>query len=65
MSHLQKYSIKHASLRSDMILISHEGIIKIFDPIANGCQNNYELLLSNRGTPHIYLSPEQANCLKE
>jgi hypothetical protein len=42
-----------------MILLSHEGIIKISDPFTIGCTANYDTLLNKRGTPHIYLSPEQ------
>jgi hypothetical protein len=60
LSHLQKNSIRHQALRSNTILISQEGIIKIYDPIATGCQNNYDTLIAKRNTPHIYLSPELA-----
>lgn len=64
LSHLQKHAIKHQALRSSTILISQEGIIKIFDPIATGCQNNYDTLIGKRSTPHIYLSPELADALQ-
>ncbi len=32
--------------------------MRIFDPIATGCQSNYDALLTRRNTPHLYLSPE-------
>lgn len=65
LSHLQKSNIKHGCLRSSSILISPDGIIKVYDPIATGSPSNYDTLLSHRDTPHIYLSPEQVEALKE
>lgn len=51
-------------MRSNTILISSEGIIKVYDPITTGCQNNYDTLIAKRSTPHIYLSPELAESLQ-
>lgn len=65
MSHLQKHGIKHSTLKSSSILISHDGIIKIYDPIATGAPTNYVTLLSHRFTPHLYISPEQTSTLAE
>ena len=65
LSHLQKSNLKHGCLRSSSILISPDGIIKVYDPIATGSPSNYDTLLSHRDTPHIYLSPEQVEALKE
>jgi serine/threonine protein kinase len=65
MSHLQKVGIKHSALRSSTILISHDGIIQIYDPITTGAPTNYDNLLNHRSTPHIYLSPEQTEALRE
>mgnify|MGYP000913189202 FL=1 len=64
MSHLQKQGIKHQSLRSSTILISQEGVIKVYDPLATGCQTNYDALIAKRNTPHLYLSPELADALQ-
>jgi len=64
LSHLQRNSIKHQSLRSNSILISQEGVIKIYDPITTGCQSNYDTLISKRSTPHIYMSPELTESLQ-
>ncbi len=61
---MQKQNIKHQALRSNTVLISSEGIIKVYDLIATGAQNNYDTLISKRSTPHIYLSPELAYCLQ-
>ena len=65
MSHLQKCGIKHNALRSGSILISPDGIIKIYDPIATGASTNYDLLLTRRTSPHIYISPEEVEDLKK
>ena len=45
------------SLRSNNIMLSHQGIIKIADPYTTGALSNYDTLLNKRNTPHIYLSP--------
>lgn len=65
LSHLQRNGIRHESLRSSSILISKEGVVKVYDPVATGCQTNYDTLLTRRSTPHIYLSPELADCLHQ
>lgn len=57
LSHLQRNGIRHESLRSNSILISKEGVVKVYDPVATGSQTNYDTLLTRRSTPHIYLSP--------
>ena len=64
LNHLQKHNIKHQALRSGNILISQEGVIKVFDPIVTGCQTNYDTLIAKRSTPHVYLSPELADSLQ-
>ena len=63
LSHLEKNNIKHSCLKSSSILLSYQGIIKISDPYTTASQSNYDVLLSNRSTPHIYLSPEQTQAL--
>lgn len=65
LSHLQKEDIKHCSLKSAAILISPDGIVKLYDPITVGAVSNYETLLTHRSTPHLYLSPEQTESLNE
>lgn len=65
MSQLQKLGIKHNALKSSSILISHDGIIQIYDPITTGSLPNYDKLLNYRSTPHIYLSPQQVEALRE
>lgn len=57
LSHLQKNNIKHTALRSSTVLISAEGVIQVYDPIATGYSGNYETLLNQRSTQHAYLSP--------
>jgi serine/threonine protein kinase len=64
LSHLQKQTIKHQSLRSDSILISQDGVVKIYDPICTGAPTNYDALIAKRTTPHIYLSPELTESLQ-
>ena len=64
MSHLQKHAIKHQSLSSSAILLSREGVIRVYDPISTGVQTNYDSLLTKRDTPHVYLSPELGDCLQ-
>ena len=64
LSHLQKHAIKHQALKSSSILISQEGVIKVFDRISTGLQSNYDTLIGKRSTPHIYLSPELAESLQ-
>jgi serine/threonine protein kinase len=57
LSHLQKEDIKHNALKSGVILISPDGYVKLFDPLATGTLSNYEKLLTKRAKPHLYLSP--------
>jgi len=64
LSHLQKQGIKHQALKSSHVLINQDGVIRIFDPIATGCQSNYDTLIAKRSTPHIYLSPKLADSLQ-
>lgn len=57
LSHLQKNGIKHSALKSNNILLSREGVIKISDPFALGQHSNYENALTKRQSKHAYLSP--------
>lgn len=57
LSHLQKENIKHNALKSAALLITSDGIIKLYDPITIGAASNYEILLTHRSSPHLYLSP--------
>lgn len=70
LSHLQKNGIKHAALRSNNILLSREGVIKIADPFGIGQTPNYDTVYSKRSniassSSHIYLSPEQTQALQQ
>ena len=65
MSHLQRNNITHCCLKSDSILLSPEGVVKVCDPFATAQQSNYEKAFLNRKTPHLYLPPEQAVALQE
>jgi len=65
LSHLQKNGIKHSSLKSNNILLSREGIIKVSDPFATGQPSNYDGALTKRNTLHAYLSPEQTQALQQ
>lgn len=47
------------------MLINPEGIVQLYDPIATGTLPNYEKLLAHRSLPHLYLSPEQTDSLRE
>jgi len=41
LSHLQKENIKHSALKSAALLITSDGIIKLYDPITIGAASNY------------------------
>jgi hypothetical protein len=62
---LQKHGIKHSALKSSRILISKEGIVKVYDPFAIGQQTNEDAAITKKSTLHAYLSPEQTQALQQ
>lgn len=59
---MQKQSIKHQALSSQNIILTSEGVIKLYDPSLTNRQSNYEAI--KRGISHIYLSPEETDALQ-
>jgi serine/threonine protein kinase len=41
LAHLQRKGIRHEGLRSAGILISREGVVRVYDPVATGAMSNY------------------------
>lgn len=62
-SHLEKNNIRHECLKSSEVFISSDGIIKIKDPITTGTLPNLEVLMRDRNSPHLYISPELCGSL--
>jgi serine/threonine protein kinase len=65
LSHLQKHDIKHTGLKSSRILLSKEGLIKVYDPLAIGQQTNEDAAITKKSTLHADLSPEQTQALQQ
>jgi serine/threonine protein kinase len=65
LAHLQRNGIRHEALRSAAVLVSKEGVIRLYDPIATGAVANFEALSTRRGTGHLYLSPELCESLQQ
>lgn len=65
LNHLQRNGIKHEALKSNNIILSHEGIIKVADPFVMNLPSNYQSLLTKRSSKQIYPSPEQAKALQQ
>lgn len=65
LAHLQRGGIRHEALRSGAILVSKEGVVRVYDPLATGAVSNFEALCTRRGTAHLYLSPELTESLQQ
>ena len=63
LSHLQRQGVPHLCLASRTLLLTEAGAVRLYDPIASAASTNYDTLLANRSSPHLYISPEETESL--